>query len=44
MQPANMRTDKGDIDVVKDLQSPDTYSFEDVVNTLDELNKGLYGK
>ena len=41
MQPANMRTDKGDIDVVKDLQSPDTYSFEDVVNTLDEINKGL---
>ena len=28
--------------VVKDLQSPDTYSFENVVNTLDELNKGLY--
>ena len=45
MQPQTcVRTDKGDKNVVKDLQSPDSYSFENVVNTLDELNKGLLGK
>ena len=42
MQPANMRTNDGQKDVEKDLQSPDQYSFENVVNTLDELNKGLF--
>tara|TARA_A100001015_G_scaffold35904_1_gene39628 strand:+ start:299 stop:1753 length:1455 start_codon:yes stop_codon:yes gene_type:complete len=42
MQPAKMRTQKGDIDVQKDLQSPDSYVFENVVNTLEELNKGLF--
>ena len=42
MQPAKMRTSKGDIDVQKDLQSPDSYVFENVVNTLEELNKGLF--
>ena len=41
MQPAGQRTDKGDIDVIKDLQSPDSYSFEDVVNVMEELNEGL---
>jgi hypothetical protein len=43
MQPANMRTADGHKDIIKDLQSPDQYSFENVVNTLDELNKGLFG-
>jgi len=43
MQPAKIRTDKQEIDVRKDLQSPDSYSFEDVVNTLNELNSGLLG-
>jgi len=42
MQPANMRDDKQNKDIMKDLQSPDSYSFEDVVNTLEELNRGLF--
>ena len=42
MQPSGQRTDKGDVDVIKDLRSPDSYSFEDVVNTIEELNDGLY--
>ena len=42
MQPANMRNDKMEKDVLADLQSPDNYSFEDVVNTLNELNNGLF--
>jgi len=42
MQPAKVRTPDKNIDVEKDLQSPDSYSFEDVVNTLEEVNKGLY--
>ena len=43
MQPANMRDNSQNKDILKDLQSPDSYSFEDVVNTLNELNNGLYG-
>ena len=42
IQPANVRNEKGDANVVQDLQSPDSYSFENVANTLEELNKGLY--
>tara|TARA_B100000900_G_scaffold56651_1_gene42363 strand:+ start:842 stop:2302 length:1461 start_codon:yes stop_codon:yes gene_type:complete len=42
MQPANLRDAKMDKDILLDLQSPDSYSFEDVVNTLNELNNGLY--
>jgi hypothetical protein len=42
MQPASVRTPDKNIDVEKDLQSPDSYSFEDVVNTLEEVNAGLY--
>ena len=42
MQPASVRTPDKNIDVEKDLQSPDSYSFVDVVNTLEELNAGLY--
>ena len=42
MQPANLRDDKGDKDILKDLKAPDSYSFEDVVNTLDELKHGLF--
>ena len=42
MQPANMRDAEQNKDIALDLQSPDQYSFENVVNTLDELNKGLY--
>ena len=45
MQPANLRgagNDGMEKNVRQDLQSPDSYSFENVVNTLDELNKGLY--
>ena len=42
MQPANMRNNNMEKDILKDLQSPDNYSFENVVNTLEELNKGLY--
>lgn len=41
MQPSGQRTDKGDIDVIKDLRSPDSYSFEDVVNTIEEINEGM---
>ena len=41
MQPANLQNDKKEKDVVKDLQSPDSYSFEDVANTLEEVNNGL---
>ena len=33
---------KKDANVVQDLQSPDSYSFEDVANTLNELKSGLY--
>ena len=42
IQPANVRNEKGDANVVQDLQSPDSYSFENVANTLEELNHGLY--
>lgn len=42
MQPAKVRTPDKNIDVVKDLQSPDSYSFVDVVNTLEEINNGLF--
>lgn len=45
MQPANLRgagNDGMEKNVRMDLQSPDSYSFENVVNTLEELNKGLY--
>ena len=42
IQPANLRNEKGDANVIQDLQSPDSYSFENVANTLEELNKGLY--
>ena len=42
IQPANVRNEKGDANVVQDLQSPDSYSFEDVANTLNELKSGLY--
>ena len=45
MQPANLRgagNDGMEKNVRMDLQSPNSYSFENVVNTLDELNKGLY--
>lgn len=42
MQPANLRDAKQNKDIIKDLQSPDSYSFENVVNTLEELNKGLF--
>ena len=44
MQPANLRgagNDGMEKNIVMDLQSPDQYSFEDVVNTLEELNNGL---
>ena len=37
-----MRNEKGDANVIQDLQSPDSYSFENVANTLEELNNGLY--
>ena len=46
MQPANLRgagNDGMEKNIAMDLQSPDSYSFENVVNTLDELNKGLLG-
>ena len=42
MQPAKVRTPDKNIDVIKDLQSPDSYSFVDVVNTLEEINNGLF--
>jgi len=42
MQPANMRDAQQNKDIALDLQSPDSYSFEDTVNTLNELNNGLY--
>ena len=42
IQPANLRNEKGDANVIQDLQSPDSYSFENVANTLEELNHGLY--
>ncbi len=42
MQPANMRDAKQNKDILLDLQSPDQYSFENVINTLEELNKGLF--
>ena len=42
IQPANVRNEKGDANVIQDLQSPDSYSFENVANTLEELNHGLY--
>jgi len=42
MQPANLRDKDGNKDILADLQSPDSYSFENVVNTLEELNKGLF--
>ena len=42
IQPASVRNEKGDANVIQDLQSPDSYSFENVANTLEELNKGLY--
>ena len=42
IQPANLRNEKGDANVIQDLQSPDSYSFENVANTLEELNNGLY--
>ena len=42
IQPAGVRNEKGDANVIQDLQSPDSYSFENVANTLEELNKGLY--
>ena len=42
MQPAKIRTPDKNIDIEKDLQSPDSYSFVDVVNTLEEVNSGLY--
>ena len=42
MQPANLRYKDGNKDILADLQSPDSYSFENVVNTLEELNKGLF--
>ena len=40
MQPANIRQG-GEKDVIRDLRAPDSYSFEDAVNMLEELNKGL---
>ena len=40
MQPANIRTG-GEIDVIRNLRAPDSYSFENAVNTLDEINKGM---
>ena len=43
IQPASVRNEKGDANVIQDLQSPDSYSFENVANTLEELNHGLYG-
>ena len=42
IQPASVRNEKGDANVIQDLQSPDSYSFENVANTLEELNHGLY--
>ena len=42
MQPANLRDANQNKDILLDLQSPDSYSFENVVNTLEELNKGLF--
>ena len=42
IQPAKVRNEKGDANVIQDLQSPDSYSFENVANTLEELNHGLY--
>ena len=45
MQPFNLRgagNDGKEKNIRLDLQSPDSYSFENVVNTLEELNKGLY--
>ena len=44
MQPANLRgagNDGMEKNIAMDLQSPDSYSFENVVNTLTEINKGL---
>ena len=40
MQPANIRQG-GEKDVIRDLRAPDSYSFEDAVNMLEEINKGL---
>jgi len=42
IQPAKVRTEKGDVDIVKDLRAVYNYSFEDAVNLLDEMNGGLY--
>ena len=46
MQPANLRgagNDGMEKNIAMDLQSPDSYSFENVVNTLTEINKGERG-
>jgi len=42
IQPAKVRTDKGEVDIVKDLRAVYNYTFEDAVNQLEEMSAGLY--
>jgi len=42
IQPAKVRTEKGDIDILKDLRAVYNYSFVNAVNILEEMNSGLY--
>lgn len=42
IQPAKVRTEKGEIDLQKDLRAVYNYTFEDAVNMLEEMNAGLY--
>jgi len=42
IQPSKMRTEKGEIDIQKDLRAVYDYSFVDAVNQLEEMNAGLF--
>jgi len=42
IQPAKVRTEKGEVDLVKDLRAVYNYTFEDAVNQLEEMSAGLF--